>query len=111
MYFDEDAPATMAVLPDKKKVTKESALNGSMYHVIGAWDSMWPQISESGLVYGCAEPAYDAQLYYQGFVPPVYSRDRGFYKEGQGAFMSALVGLSSLCSQLGLVNKRIPPIK
>jgi len=111
MYFDEDAPATMAVLPDKKKVTKESALNGSMYHVIGAWDSMWPQISESGLVYGCAEPAYDAQLYYQGFIPPVYSRDRGFYKEGQGAFMSALVGLSSLCSQLGLVNKRIPPIK
>ena len=109
--FDEDEPATMAVLPDKKKVARESALNGSMYHVIGAWDSMWPQISESGLVYGCAEPAYDAQLYYQSFVPPVYSRDRGFYKEGQGAFMSALVSLSSLCSQLGPVNKRVPPIR
>ncbi|NLI40710.1 MAG: sulfatase-like hydrolase/transferase [Caldisericales bacterium] len=110
--FDEDEPATMSVLPDpKKKLAKESALNGSMYHVIGAWDSMWPQISKSGLVYGCAEPAYDAQLYYQSFVPPVYSKDRGFYKEGQGAFMSALVGLSSLCSQLGPVNKRIPPIK
>ncbi len=111
MYFDEDVFTTMVVLPDKKKVTKESALNGSMYHVIGAWDSMWPQISESGLVYGCAEPAYDAQLYYQSFVPPVYSRDRGFYKEGQGASMSALVNLSDLCSRLTLVNKRVPPIK
>lgn len=106
--FTEDVfPMTATASP----VTKSDAFNSSTHHAIGAWELWKSQVSSSGLVYGTALSALNIERTYEGFTPPVYSRDRGFFVEGQGAFMSALARLSTLSESLSVAHKRIPPIK
>lgn len=108
LIFTEDAlPMSTMAAPS----TQSDAFNSSAHHAIGAWELWKNQVSSSGLVYGSALPAQNIERIYEGFTPPVYCRDRGFFIEGQGAFMSALARLSTLSESLVAAHKRIPPIK
>ncbi len=101
----------MAATPKPKKTRGESALKGSLHHVIGGWENWKWMVSSTGQVFGSAAPAQNIQRGYEGFAPPVYSRDRGFFVEGQGAYMSALANISGLALKLSPLHFRLPPIK
>jgi len=108
-FIWHDPNSVNAISPPK--IQKESGLNSSMQHILGAWE-IWKRIvSSSGLVFGSSEPADNIQRGYQGFNPPVYSKDRGFFIEGQGAFLSALSRTSTLAEKLGTLFFLTPPIK
>lgn len=100
-----------AIAADPPQQKKNNYLGGALCAVIGAWDSWHYMISQTGFVFGSAEPAQNIQRGYDAFMPPVYGTDRGFNIEGQGAMLMALSRLSTLCESTGKTFYRMPPIK
>ena len=96
--------------PPKQQPKAGNFLGGALCSVIGAWESWYYMISDTGMVYGSSIPAPNIQRGYDSFMPPVYGTDRGFNVEGQGAMMMALSRLSTLCESTGQMFYRKPQI-
>jgi rhamnogalacturonyl hydrolase YesR len=109
MLTDEDLDS-IAADPTATQ-PKNNYLGGALCAAIGAWDSWNYMISDSGFIFGSSNPAPFIQRGYDPFMPPVYSTDRGFSIEGQGAMMMALSRLSTLCENTGQTFYRKPPIR